>query len=334
MIAVRLASAGLLVSLMAAGQAVGGRGGGRQGTQPAAIASPELVQELYQRAKRAALAAPELAAPREVAVVANDEMRMFPSQGLADFTAAYNLARAIRPPESADDVAGQAREAIKADTELRAVSELAMRDEPEQALALTRLADVPKAPLYDQLILAAERSGAMPPGRGRGRGSPQGIASGSQASVSARLDEVTSLVDECMGAGSYPYTGVAMVLRRPGGAGLEQMLLVQDGYQWAGDETEPTTISRALIFLQAGHRAEPELDGALESTLVTLIQRLGQNPAETGVFATGRSAGTRLLALLTQLRQWRYCGAPPAAELTALEIVSSSSVPRWLCMWH
>lgn len=328
-----LVFAAALASVLAVGQARGGRGGGQRGRGSAAapsIATLDLVQDLYQQAKRAALAAPEVAAPEQMAAIAGDEMRLFPSEGLADFATAFALARALRPPQSGDDAAGQARLAIKAAVELRAIMELARRGPPDQALAFARLADVPRAPLYDQLILAAGRHSM--PGVAMLRGG-QGAKAGKPADAQ-ETDDVFSLVQECKRSGSYPYSGVGMYVRQPGIGGLERTMLVQDGYQWAGNETDPAEINRSLALLQAGHRVEPGLDGVLAATLTALIQRLAQNPSNSA-FASSRAAGGRLMALLTQVDPSRAqalaeqypaaAGTPAQAQRDASDVVVLSA---------
>ncbi len=274
--------------------ASGWRGG--RGLETIPGAGPQLVLALYQQAAEAVNAVPAMAAPQMLADIASDEMRLFPQQGLADFTTAFELARALPPPQGDNDAVGQAREAFKENAEREAVGELARRGDEAQALALTRLADIPKAPLYDQLIALAGRR------RRKAAADPEGETT---------LERVFDLVQECKRSGSYPYTGVAVFLRRRAGAGLERLTLVQDGYQWAGNETAPAQIEAAAVLLQAGHQAEPALDGLLATTLRTLLQRLEQAGASPAYFGPGRFAQIRLMALLRQVN------APAAAALAA-----------------
>jgi len=263
-------------------------------------AAPELVQALYQQAARAVNAVPAMAAPQMLADIASDEMRLFPRQGLADYRAAFDLARALPPPRSADDTVGQAREAFKENAEREAIRALARRGEQTEALALTRLADIPKAPLYDLLIALA------------GRRRPQAANPPAGAPGETTEERVFALVEECKRAGSYPYTGVAIYLRQRGVADLDRMMLAQDGYQWAGNETDLAQMGAAAAFLQAAHRAEPELDGMLESTLRELLRRLDQAGTTSAAFGLGRFAQMRLLALLRQVDA-------PAAEAVAAQ---------------
>ncbi|HVA63733.1 MAG TPA: hypothetical protein VNF74_08415 [Terriglobales bacterium] len=289
-----------------------GRGGRARmrGLEAIPGAAPELVLALYQQAARALNAVPAMAAPQMLADIASDEMRLFPQQGLADYRAAFDLARALPPPRSADDTLGQAREGFKENAEREAIRALARRGEQTEALALTRLADIPKAPLYDLLIALAER---------RAQAAAPATPAGAPGETTA--ERVFALVEECKRAGNYPYTGVAIYLRQRGAADLDRMMLVQDGYQWAGNETDPAQMGAAAAFLQAAHRAEPELDGMLESTLRELLRRLDQTGTTSAAFGLGRFAQIRLLALLRQV------DAPAAAALAAQDPAMSGLLP-------
>src|SRR6185437_6790005 len=209
---------------------------------------------------------------------------------LADFASAFRLALAVPLPQSADDSAGQARLLLKQSIELEATGAFGRRGEQDEALTLVRQADVAKGALYDELILLADRpqagiwqrlarggvisaDQAPDPANDPAKGGPESKAEEQQAA----LDRVFGLVQECKRAdGTYPYRGVANVLRRPGFNGLERLSLVRDGYQWAANETDPTQIAAAAMFLQAGHQVEPALDGTLEPTLLTLLRRVAQ----------------------------------------------------------
>src|SRR6185437_666712 len=233
---------------------------------------------------------------------------------LADFASAFRLALAVPLPQSADDSAGQARLLLKQSIELEATGAFGRRGEQDEALTLVRQADVAKGALYDELILLADRpqagiwqrlarggvisaDQAPDPANDPAKGGPESKAEEQQAA----LDRVFGLVQECKRAdGTYPYRGVANVLRRPGFNGLERLSLVRDGYQWAANETDPTQIAAAAMFLQAGHQVEPALDGTLEPTLLTLLRRVAQDQSTTATSAA-RNNGNRLMALLQQV---------------------------------
>ncbi|MGH9393462.1 MAG: hypothetical protein ACRD1E_04775, partial [Terriglobales bacterium] len=273
---------------------------------------PGAVAELYRQGRQAVAAAPALAAPRLLTDVARNEARLLPDQSLADFAAAFQLALALPAPLGADDAAGQARLRLKQEVELNAVSALAELGEQERALELVRQADVPKGPLYDLLVMLADRTPAE--FSRRGAPAPARQAALDAAAGQAAMDRVFALVQECKRSdGSYPYHGVATLLRRPGFHGLERLSLVRDGYQWAAGETVASQISAATMFLQAGHQSEPALDGELEPVLLTLLRRAGQAANSSAVSGIARSSGNRLMALLQQLD-------PAQAQRLALEL--------------
>ncbi len=229
------------------------------------------VQQALAAARAAAEAAPAWAAPQLLISVARAGLPQFRSQALADDTAAFRLALALPSPADPSTPAGQAREQIKRNAELEAVSELARNAGAAAALALVRLADVPKAPLYDQLLLGARLSPAA----------------------------ALNLVQECELQGTFPYRGAAALVERRRIRGFDLTALLTDGYLRAGDETGPRQISAAVFFLQAGRRAAPALDGTLETAAVALLRRLaGDQPAAAAATGFERSAAVRLLALL------------------------------------
>src|SRR6185437_14700400 len=301
---------------MGAGRGVPGRGG-RGGP----LADPGAPAELFRQAREAIAELPPVVAPRAMADLARDEARQLPEQSLADFASAFRLALAVPLPQGADDSAGQARLLLKQNIELEATGEFGRRGEQDEALTLVRQADVAKGALYDELILLADRPQAglwqrvarggvireaPATDRATDRANDPAKASASVPESKAEeqqaaLDRVFALVQECKRAdGTYPYRGVASVLRRPGFDGLERLSLVRDGYQWAANETDPTQIAAAAMFLQAGHQVEPALDGTLEPTLLTLLRRVAQEQSTTATSAA-RNNGNRLMALLQQV---------------------------------
>jgi|GEM_PF-4599618 len=314
--AARVAGVGLLALGVCAGPAVGqgraGAGRGGRGPLPTPLADPGAPAELFRQARQAIAALPPVVAPRAMVDLAQDEARELPEQSLTDFAAAFRLALALPLPQGADDAAGQAQLVLKQNIELETTGALGRRGEQDQALALVRQADVAKGPLYDQLILLADRPQVdfwQRAGRGRGDAKPDAPSEEEAPAVAAKraeeqqaaLDRVFALVQECKRAdGTYPYRGVANVLRRPGFNGLERLSLVRDGYQWAANETDPNQIAAATMFLQAGHQVEPALDGTLEPTLLTLLRRVAQDQAATATGAA-RNNGNRLMALLQQV---------------------------------
>lgn len=315
--AVRIAGVGLLtLGVWATGQGRAGRGQmgpgrglpGRGGTR-APLADPGAPGELFRQARQAIAEVPTLVAPRAMADLARDEARELPDQSLADFDAAFRLALAVPLPQGAEDPAGQARLLLKQNIELEAIGEFGRRGEQDEALTLVRQADVAKGALYDELILLADRPQAgfwRAVARGGVIGDDPAKASASVPESKAEeqqaaLDRVFALVQECKRAdGTYPYRGVASVLRRPGFDGLERLSLVRDGYQWAANETDATQIAAAAMFLQAGHQVEPALDGTLEPTLLTLLRRVAEDQSTTATGAA-RNNGNRLMALLQQV---------------------------------
>lgn len=249
------------------------RGGWRGRRAPLTGARLARATQLLQAARADAEAAPAWAAPQLLIAVARAELPQFRAQALADDTAAFQLALALPAPADLSTPAGQAREQIKENAELEAVSELARNSGEPAALALVRLADVPQAPLYDQLLLAARLSPAA----------------------------AMNLVQECELQGAFPFRGAAALVERRRLQGFDLTALLTDGYLRAGDETDPRQISAAVFFLQAGRGAEPALDRTLETAALELLRRLAGDaltaaPASDSGFE--RSAAVRLLALL------------------------------------
>ncbi|MGH9471489.1 MAG: hypothetical protein ACRD1M_01980 [Terriglobales bacterium] len=283
----------------------------RYDPRPASTVSRDMIQGLYQQAKVASTGVPDLVAPRLYAQVAGDEMRLFPQQAGADYQTAFAMARALSGSASDTGSALQAREDAKQAIELEAVSGLARAGDSTQALALTRSADVPKGPLYDELVLMAGAGGRgrfWRPAGGAIGGSDGGRA-GDGSEKGSPMDEVFALVSECEHAGGgFPFRGVAAVLRRRDADVLGRMALVGEGYRAALD-TAADQGAEVAMFLQAGHRAEPALDGELEATLVSLLGRAASQSGATGA-GTATSASRRWLTLLRQID-------PPQAEALA-----------------
>lgn len=248
-----------------------------------------LVVQLLAQARQATASVPSLLAPAMLSAIARDELgpgrrRRHETSGadqpaLSDFRAAFAIALAL-PSGTGDPVLDTARVQVKTEVEQEAVAELARHDEAVAALQLTRSADVPKEPLYSQLIMAMARAHAP------------------ETSEQKRLDALAALVDECERVtGAFPYRGVAALLRRADNPGLDQMLLVQGGYQWAKQETDPRRIEAAVPFLLAGHRKEPELDQELQSTIAAQLSSL-----RTGPLTLSQTTYTAARGLLTVLR--------------------------------
>ncbi|MGH9413288.1 MAG: hypothetical protein ACRD0Y_06060 [Terriglobales bacterium] len=253
---------------------------GQKAPQPPVQEDP-LVRQLYRQARQATASVPALLAPGMLSTIARDELRPGHNRSgsnqvaLTDFSSAFALALAL-PSGMGDPVLDPLRAQIKAEVEEDAVAELARHQQEDAALALTRTADVPREPLYSQLIAA--------------------LAYGHKDS----LDRVESLVDECERAsGAFPYRGVAAWLRREGGTGLDQMLLVQSGFQWARQETRPSQIEQAMPFLLVAHQKEPELDQELENTIAALLTTLSAQPVTYG--GTAHNAVRGLLSVLRML---------------------------------
>lgn len=263
------------------------------------IINPGLVQQIYQQARRAAANAPALLAPAMMRQIGVDELRPFSRDtdqaALADLGTAFALARAL-PVHTGDATLDPVRAQIKAEVEEQTVADLARHGERQQALQLTRLADVPKAPLYGQIIAAAAR-----PDWNRWNSDDVAPDPNAAAKRQALLNSVDQLVSECERAsGQYPYRGVTELLRRGGPSGLERMLLVQEGYRWAGNETDPARIDTAVMFLHAAHDAEPELDSDLQSTIESMLNHLARVPLSQAGGAS-HNAAPRLVELLRDL---------------------------------
>src|SRR6185312_2057668 len=292
---------------------------------PAVPVDAALIAALYQDAKQAVADAPALIGPRLLTDIARDETRpMFrgrgddadapPDPALADFAGAFELARALPMPPDGDPTQA-ATLSIKTSAESDAVAELARRGQLDEALQLARRADVPKGPLYDQIILSTDRDWRRDNSDTQSTAessdnSPADAASAAQAEQD-RLDTVFRLVQEC-----------------------KRAALIVDGYHWAAAETDPARMSAAVQFLTAGHRAAPGLDPQLASTLTTLLDRLGN---------TTQGSSRPLLNLLRQVdrqraddesQRWPALGTlaaePPAAEfsLSALGSALSFSAPN------
>jgi len=338
----------ILLPLVASAQQRGGRGRSLN-SNPAVPVDAALIAALYQDAKQAVADAPALIGPRLLTDIARDETRpMFrgrgddadapPDPALADFAGAFELARALPMPPDGDPTQA-ATLSIKTSAESDAVAELARRGQLDEALQLARRADVPKGPLYDQIILSTDRDWRRDNSDTQSTAessdnSPADAASAAQAEQD-RLDTVFRLVQECKRAdGTYPYRGMAFFLRGKAPASLERTALIVDGYHWAAAETDPARMSAAVQFLTAGHRAAPGLDPQLASTLTTLLDRLGN---------TTQGSSRPLLNLLRQVdrqraddesQRWPALGTlaaePPAAEfsLSALGSALSFSAPN------
>lgn len=245
-----------------------------------------LVGLLLAQARQATASVPRLLAPGMLSEIARDELgpgrRRKPAEdqpALMDFQTAFALALAL-PAETGDPVLDTARAQVKTQVEQEAVAELARHEDVDAAVQITRSADVPKAPLYNQLLMAIASAHAP------------------DKSDQKPLDAVEALVDECERvAGAFPYRGVAAWLRREDDPGLDQMLLVQGGYQWASQETDPSRIEASVPFLLAGHRKEPELDQKLESTIEAQLGSL-----RTGPLTLTQTTHNAARGLLTVLR--------------------------------
>ena len=300
----------ILLPLVASAQQRGGRGG-TPNSHAQALVDPSLIAALYQDAKQAVADAPAMIGPRLLTDIARDETRpMFrgrgdggdapPDPALADFAGAFELARALPMPPDGDPTQASTL-SIKTSAESDAVAELARRGQLDEALQLARRADVPKGPLYDQIILSTDRDWRRDNSDTHSTAessdnSPADAASAAQAEQD-RLDTVFRLVQECKRAdGTYPYRGMAFFLRGEAPASLERTALIVDGYHWAAAETDPARMSAAVQFLTAGHRAAPGLDPQLASTLTTLLDRLGN---------TTQGSSRPLLNLLRQVDRQR-----------------------------
>ncbi|MGH9488347.1 MAG: hypothetical protein ACRD04_12265 [Terriglobales bacterium] len=281
-----------------------GAGAWAQQPVPGEEANRGLVALLYLQARQAAGSGPALLAPQTLSAIGVDELRPFSpaadQAALGDLGAAFQSALDL-PAQTGDSVLNPVRLQIKTGVEEETVAMLARQGQIQQALQWTRLADVPQAPLYGDVIAALSR----PHWRHRREENEDSPAPGAVATAAAQaklLDEVETLVQECEEAsGAYPYRGVAEFLRRGTPASVERMLLVQSGYQWAARETDPARMYAAVRFLRQGHRREPELDSLLESTLAVLLHRLAQVPAGDSSYGGVRAAASGLLALLSQL---------------------------------
>lgn len=306
----------LAVLALAVGASAQRRGGGRAGRPAAAAVSSDMVQSLYQQAKAASAAVPAVLAPRLYIEIANDEVRLFPEQAAADYQTAFSMALALNAGAGDGDSAAQARENAKQAAELEAVSGLARAGDRTEALALTRHAELPKGPLYDELIVLAGMGGGggfwrRAASHGSGA-SGDDSGAGGDSNPGSFMDQVFALVEECEHAGGgFPFRGVAAAIRRRDADGLGRLTLVREGYRAALD-APPDQGAEVAMFLQSAHRAEPALDGVLESTLVSL---LGRAAGSTGLSSAGTatSASQRFLALLRQI------DAPQAEALAQLD---------------
>ncbi|MGN6594233.1 MAG: hypothetical protein ACTHJX_15170 [Terriglobales bacterium] len=345
----RAAAMLVLLSLVASAQQRGTRGRSLN-SNPTATVDPALIAALYQDAKQAIADAPALIGPRLLTDIARDETRpMFrgrgnatdapPDPGLADFAAAFELARALPLPADGDPAQAAAL-SIKTNAESDAVAELARRGQLTQALQLARRADVPKGPLYDQLIMSTDRAwrrdnsdnnndNAGDAAEESTTDSTADAANAAQAEQD-RLDTVFTLVQECKRAdGTYPYRGMAFFLRGEAPASLERTALILDGYHWATAESDRARLSAAAQFLAAGHRAAPGLDPQLTSALTTLLDHLGN---------TTQGSSRPLLNLLRtvdpqraddEAQRWPALGTlaaePPAPEISLSALGSALS---------
>ncbi|HEY7856733.1 MAG TPA: hypothetical protein VIC32_09825, partial [Terriglobales bacterium] len=284
------------LALLTASLAAQGRGFGGPGwvalTPPKPKETLAEAVDLFTQARLALAALPDFAVPRLLSSIARDEYRVAPGQSQADDERAFSDARALPGPQGVGDTAGAVRELVKQQVELSAIADIARHREADRsafdrALELTRLADVPKGPLYDQLIMTS--SGADLPDDDPA--APDNAESG---------DRIFALAEECKRAdGAFPYRGVANALRRGAGAmdPTTRLLLVREGYQMAADLTDPGAAAQADLFLQAAHRVEPALDGELESSLQAMIRTLSYNSA-AGTIGTASATNHRLLSLL------------------------------------
>lgn len=264
--------------LLAQGRAGRGSMGGRRGPPAVDAATQGLVQALLNTARAQASAAPALAAPVILADLARDEARLFPQQASADDTTAFRLARALPSPDPTTPGAG-ALAAIKARIELEAVQAIARQRSPaagpsafpdaafDDALQLARRADVPKAPIYDALIMLAAQRGA-------------------------RADEVMAWAQECARSdGTYPYRGLASALRSRRLDESGQLQLAAAGLSYLGQVQDAGQDTEALFFLQALRRVLPQLQPRVDAA----ITAIAQSAADPGVAA-------RATALLASAR--------------------------------
>ena len=254
----------LLLAVALGAQGRGGRAapGGRRGPPPPDAATLGMVQALFGSARAAAAVVRPLAAPVITADLARDEMRLFPEQAIADYTAAFWLARALPLSASAEPASAPVEvvEAIKAETERSAVNALLRPHPPPDAAAaaaggdadaaaalqLARRADVAKAPLYDALVMrAAERGDAA---------------------------TVVALVQECARSdGTYPYRGLATALRSRRLDRNDRLLLAQAGLSYFGASASTNQDADALFFLQAVQRETPALAPEVEAALQAVL---------------------------------------------------------------
>lgn len=275
----------LLLAVALGAQRRGGRAApsGRRGPPPPDAAARGLVEALFGSARADVAAVGPLAAPVITADLARDEMRLFPQQAIADYTAAFWLARALPLPASADPASATV-EAIKAETERNAVNALLrprppLRDtaaaaadadaDAAAALQLARRADVPKAPLYDPLVMrAAERGDAA---------------------------TVVALVQECARSdGTYPYRGLATALRSRRLDGSDRLLLAQSGLSYFGAVASTDQDADALFFLQAVRRETPTLAPEVESALQAVLSTSADPRTRERAAALLQAGGTGL----------------------------------------
>src|SRR5579875_1117780 len=158
-------------------------------------ATKATVQDLYRQAREAINATPTAVQPELLVQVARNEERLWPEQSLEDFQQVFRLALAL-PADNPQ----------KAEAERDAVGAVARGGETAEALEMARMADVPKAPLYDELIGLAGR-GDFGAGRGGAGGRSASAtattraAKGDGSTAEERLaSEVNGLIEECQRA--------------------------------------------------------------------------------------------------------------------------------------
>ena len=276
-----------------------------QGGQVGSAVPRPTIEMLLGTAKASLPDAPsELAAPYLLEIGRTEAMRARPGKsqpGLDDMARAFDQALQLSGGDE-DTPQAKFRSHIKQFVEGRAVIFTAMLDR-QQALALVRRADTPRASLYDTLLYG------------------EGVST--RLEHKAPVLDVLAVVGECLRSGAFPYRGVTELIQDDAIPVDERLTLARMEVQYAGSDTlddyELLNAPNALIRI---HSTFPQMDGQTVDA-ATNILRLFDKIALGGKMAAGaaRRNGTFLLSSLQQMDSSR------AAELatTYPEFVASSA---------
>ncbi|HET9785369.1 MAG TPA: hypothetical protein VFP94_10500, partial [Terriglobales bacterium] len=230
-------------------------------------APPDAGLQLFRQAAAGLEVLPEMDRPMVLEAILAMELPLYKQQALDGYHHLFQMALAL--PGGANQFSSY----TKGEAELGSIVGLSENGDLDAALELARTADVPRAKMYDFIL--ARAAGHWSAQRG------------------------LELVRECVQAdGTFPYSGAIRLAKAAQDDAITQRQLIRSVYAAADSQTDMIAfgLNGGFEALTQGHEMAPDLDGELETSLISIITRTGKDPQHINAVLV-----SRLLSLLQQI---------------------------------